>query len=97
MVTHQTLKILNNSRKELVELVGFDASLLISCFGFAGLGALMNSVIPHYYGQSVNCLANALTTPRTEVIKSLTGLGTASILCALFTGIRGALFWIAGV
>ncbi len=93
----ETLQILNSSRKELIELVGYDSSLLISCFGFATLAAFMNSVIPHYYGQSVNCLANALTTCRTEVIASLAGLGTASVLCALFTGIRGALFWLAGM
>ena len=91
-----TLKALDKSRKELIELVGYDSKLLVSSFGFAMIAAFMNSVIPHYYGQSVNCLANAMTTPRTEVIKALTGLGIASILCALFTGIRGALFWLAG-
>lgn len=92
----ETLKSLNDSRKELIELVGYDANLLISCFGFAVLAAFMNSVIPHYYGQSVNCLANAMTTSRPELMKALTGLGVASVLCALFTGIRGALFWLAG-
>ena len=92
----ETMRSLNESRKELIELVGYDSKLLVSCFGFAMLAAFMNSVIPHYYGQSVNCLANALTTSRTEVIKALTGLGVASVLCALFTGIRGALFWLAG-
>jgi hypothetical protein len=92
----ETLKNLNDSRKELIELVGYDANLLVSCFGFAVLAAFMNSVIPHYYGQSVNCLANAMSTTRPEVMKALTGLGVASVLCALFTGIRGALFWLAG-
>ena len=93
----ETMKILYKQGQELVELVGFDGKLLISCFGFAALAAFMNSVIPHYYGQSVNCLANAMTTSRPEIIKALTGLGTASVLCALFTGIRGALFWLAGM
>jgi hypothetical protein len=92
----ETLKVLDESRKELIELVGYDSKLLVSSFGFAMIAAFMNSVIPHYYGQSVNCLANALITPRTEVITALTGLGIASVLCALFTGIRGALFWLAG-
>lgn len=92
----ETLRNLNDSRKELIELVGYDANLLVSCFGFAVLAAFMNSVIPHYYGQSVNCLANAMTTARPDVVKALTGLGVASVLCALFTGIRGALFWLAG-
>jgi hypothetical protein len=92
----ETLRNLNDSRKELIELVGYDANLLVSCFGFAVLAAFMNSVIPHYYGQSVNCLANAMTTTRPDIVKALTGLGVASVLCALFTGIRGALFWLAG-
>lgn len=92
----ETLKVLDESRKELIELVGYDSKLLVSSFGFAMIAAFMNSVIPHYYGQSVNCLANASITPRTEVITALTGLGIASVLCALFTGIRGALFWLAG-
>mmetsp|Transcript_10434 Transcript_10434/g.19519 ORF Transcript_10434/g.19519 Transcript_10434/m.19519 type:complete len:828 (-) Transcript_10434:3975-6458(-) len=92
----ETLRNLNDSRKELIELVGYDANLLVSCFGFAVLAAFMNSVIPHYYGQSVNCLANAMTTTRPDVVKALTGLGVATVLCALFTGIRGALFWLAG-
>ena len=93
----ETLKLLNESRKEMIELVGYDANLLVSCFGFAMLAALMNSIIPHYYSQAVNCLANAMTSTRVEVVASLTGLGTASVLCALFTGIRGALFWLAGM
>jgi len=93
----ETLEALNKSRKELIELVGYDTKLLVSSFGFAVLAAFMNSVIPHYYGQSVHCLATALTTQRTEVVTALTGLGIASILCALFTGIRGALFWLAGM
>jgi hypothetical protein len=93
----ETLKLLNESRKEMIELVGYDANLLVSCFSFAMLAALMNSIIPHYYSQAVNCLANAMTSTRVEVMASLTGLGTASALCALFTGIRGALFWLAGM
>jgi hypothetical protein len=93
----ETLKLLNESRKEMIELVGYDANLLVSCFSFAMLAALMNSIIPHYYSQAVNCLANAMTSTRVEVMASLTGLGTASVLCALFTGIRGALFWLAGM
>ena len=80
----ETMRSLNESRKELIELVGYDSKLLVSCFGFAMLAAFMNSVIPHYYGQSVNCLANALTTSRTEVIKALTGLGVASVLSFFF-------------
>ena len=92
----QTLTSLNRSRKELIELVGYDASMLIPCFGFAISAAFMNSVIPHYYGACVTCIANAATTTQTEILTALTGLGISSALCALFTGSRGALFWLAG-
>ncbi len=92
----ETLQSLDKSRKELSLLVGFDTKLLVTCFGFAGLAAFMNSVIPHYYGQAVTCLANAMTTTKQDMVKALTGLGIASVLCALLTGIRGALFWLAG-
>lgn len=92
----QTLTSLNQSRKELIELVGYDAALLVPCFGFAMLAAFMNSVIPHYYGACVTCIANAATTTKGEVLAALTGVGVSSALCALFTGSRGALFWLAG-
>ncbi len=92
----ETLTKLNKARKEMIELVGYNASLLIPCFGFAGLAAFMNSVIPHYYGLCINCLASAGTTTQADVVKAISGLAGASFLCALFTGARGALFWLAG-
>ena len=92
----ETISSLNKSRKELIDLVGYDASLLVPCFGFAMLAAFMNSVIPHYYGACVTCIANAATTTRGEVLAALTGLGISSALCSIFTGSRGALFWLAG-
>ena len=92
----ETLSRLNKARKEMIELVGYNAALLIPCFGFAGLAAFMNSVIPHYYGLCINCLANASTTTQSDVVRAITGLAGASFLCALFTGARGALFWLAG-
>ena len=93
----ETLSTLNKARKEMTSLVGYDAALLLPCFGFAGLAAFMNSVIPHYYGLCINCLANAATTTQSDIIKAITGLAIANLLCALFTGIRGALFWLAGM
>ncbi len=92
----ETLATLNKARKEMIELVGYNSALLVPCFGFAGLAAFMNSVIPHYYGLCINCLANASTTTQSEVVKAITGLAWANFLCALFTGARGALFWLAG-
>lgn len=91
-----TIANLNKARKELIHLVGYDAKLLVPCFGFAIMAAFMNSVIPHYYSMCVNCLANALSSSRQDLIKAMTGLAVSSILCALFTGLRGALFWLAG-
>ena len=92
----ETISTLNRARKEMTALVGYDAALLIPCFGFAGLAAFMNSVIPHYYGLCINCLANAAGTTQHDVVRAITGLAGASFLCAVFTGVRGALFWLAG-
>lgn len=92
----ETLAGLNESRKSLIKLVGYDSSLLVPSFGFLLLGALMTSIIPHYYSQCVTCLAAAESTSRETVVKSLFGLAVVNVLAALFTGMRGALFWIAG-
>lgn len=92
----ETIINLNRALKELIHLVGYDAKLLIPCFGFAMLAAFMNSVIPHYYSMCVNCLVNAMTSTRHDIIRAMTGLAISSTLCALFTGLRGALFWLAG-
>lgn len=92
----ETLTKLNKARKDMTALVGYDAALLVPCFGFAGLAAIMNSIIPHFYGLCINCLANAATTSQHDVVKAITGLAVVSFLCALFTGVRGALFWLAG-
>mmetsp|Transcript_11636 Transcript_11636/g.17643 ORF Transcript_11636/g.17643 Transcript_11636/m.17643 type:complete len:872 (+) Transcript_11636:223-2838(+) len=92
----ETIRRLDVARKELTELVGYDAALLVPCFGFAGLAAFMNSVIPHYYGLCINCLANTGVTTQNQIVEAITGLAGASLLCAVFTGARGALFWLAG-
>ena len=92
----ETLADLNESRKALIKLVGYDSSLLIPSFGFLLLGALMTSVIPHYYSQCLTFLVAAESTSRETVVKSLCGLAIANVLAAVFTGMRGALFWTAG-
>jgi len=92
----KTLARLNESRRKLIKLVGYDASLLAPSFGFLLLGALMTSIIPHYYSQCLTCLAAAETTSREKVLCCVVGLAVAHVLAALFTGMRGALFWIAG-
>jgi len=92
----ETISSLNKIRKEMIELVGYDASLLIPCFGCAILAALMSTAVPHFYGLCVTCLANASVTSQKEVVTALTGLLVFNMLEALFAGFRGGLFWIAG-
>ena len=96
MSLRETLAMLNKSRENLINLVGYDSALLVPSFGFLILGALMTSIIPYYYSQCVTCLAAAETTSRAKVVNSLFGLAVASVLAAFFTGLRGGLFWIAG-
>jgi len=92
----ETISSLNIIRKEVIELVGYDASLLIPCFGCASIAALMSTAVPHFYGLCVTCLANASVTTRKEVLTALTGLLGFSVLEAVFAGFRGGLFWVAG-
>jgi len=92
----ETIRKLNQSRKELISLAGYDDSILIPSFTFLTLGALMTSIIPHYYGVCVHLLATAQSTTRVQIIRALTGLAVSSIAGAFFTGCRGGLFWLAG-
>jgi len=92
----ETVSSLKGSLKELMGLVGYDSSLLIPCFGFASLAAFANAIIPHFYSACVNCLMSAATCTQEEVLRAVAGLGISTALCAIFTGLRGSLFWIAG-
>ncbi len=92
---NQSLRRLNESRKNLIRLVGYDSSLLVPAFGYLTLGAFMSSIIPHYYSACISCVA-AGEPNKLKLIRSLCGLGVSHVLEALFTGFRGALFWIAG-
>ena len=86
---------LNDSRKSLIRLVGDDSSLLVPAFSFLVLGAFMSSVIPHYYSSCISCVA-AGEPSRDKIVMAIAGLGITTLLEAIFTGCRGALFWIAG-
>ena len=86
---------LNDSRKSLIRLVGYDSSLLVPAFSFLVLGAFMSSVIPHYYSSCISCVA-AGEPSREKIVMAIAGLGIATFFEAIFTGCRGALFWIAG-
>ena len=91
----ESIRKLNESRKNLIALVGYDSSLLVPAFSFLILGAFMSSVIPHYYSSCISCVA-AGEASREKLLWALGGLGISHVLEAVFTGFRGALFWIAG-
>jgi hypothetical protein len=86
---------LNESKQKLVGLVGYDSSLLLPAFSYLVLGALFKSIIPHFYSACISCVA-AGEANRRKLLMAMGGLGMSSVLEALFTGLRGALFWIAG-
>ena len=90
-----SLSGLNESRKNLTRLVGYDSSLLLPAFSYLVLGALMSSIVPHYYSACISCVA-AGEPNRAKLIWAIGGLGLSHVAEALFTGFRGALFWIAG-
>jgi len=90
-----SLSGLNESRKNLTRLVGYDSSLLLPAFFYLIMGALMSSIVPHYYSACISCVA-AGEPNRAKLIWAIGGLGLSHVAEALFTGFRGALFWIAG-
>eukprot|EP00547_Thalassionema_nitzschioides_P004243 CAMPEP_0194221340 /NCGR_PEP_ID=MMETSP0156-20130528/30374_1 /TAXON_ID=33649 /ORGANISM="Thalassionema nitzschioides, Strain L26-B" /LENGTH=725 /DNA_ID=CAMNT_0038951707 /DNA_START=294 /DNA_END=2471 /DNA_ORIENTATION=- len=89
------IKSLNEERKNVVKLAGYDGPIVIPSFSSLLLGALMISIIPQYYSECLQCVAT-LDPSRTRLMRALFGLGLTSILGSLFTGIRGSLFWIGG-
>lgn len=86
---------LQEMARNLFSLVGYDSSLLIPCGCFLLLGAIFESVKPHYWSTCINYVVSG-ESRRDIVMQALIGLGVSSFLGALFTGLRGALFWIAG-
>lgn len=90
-----SLKILNEQRKNVVKLAGYNAPIVAPSFTFLLLGALMTSIIPQYYSNCLQCVAT-LDPSRANCIRALAGLAISSTLGALFTGLRGSMFWIAG-
>lgn len=88
-------KKLNEQRKNVVNLAGYTPHIVVPSFLSLFLGALMTSVVPSYTAKCMHCVST-LTTSRAELLKAIIGLGVSSTLAALFTGLRGALFWIGG-
>ncbi len=92
----ETIKSLNQSRRNLIKLVEFDGKMFGPSFGALILAAFMSSVTPHYYSTCISHLSHATTTSSVQMIKALTGLMCAEILTSFFSGVRGSLFWMAG-
>jgi hypothetical protein len=90
-----SIRKLKESQQKLVRLVGYDSSLLVPAFSYLIAGALFKSIIPHFYSACISCVASGEVN-RGKLLLALGGLGLSSVLEALFTGLRGALFWIAG-
>lgn len=90
-----SLRKLNESRKSLIRLVGYDSSMMVPAFGYLIMGAFMSSVIPYFYSSCISCIASAEPN-RNKLLWAIGGLGFSHFLEAVFTGLRGALFWIAG-
>jgi len=88
-------KDMNEQRRNIMTLAGYRTSFVIPSFGFLFLGALMTSIVPSYWGKCIQCVATTSAT-KTQLIEAVVGLGVTSTLAALFTGIRGSLFWIGG-
>mmetsp|Transcript_9275 Transcript_9275/g.16865 ORF Transcript_9275/g.16865 Transcript_9275/m.16865 type:complete len:727 (+) Transcript_9275:203-2383(+) len=88
-------KRLNEQRKNVMTLAGYTASIVKPSFGFLFLGALMTSIVPSYWGKCIQCIAT-LSATKGQLFEAILGLGLSSTLAALFTGMRGSLFWIGG-
>eukprot|EP00538_Stauroneis_constricta_P004400 CAMPEP_0119561462 /NCGR_PEP_ID=MMETSP1352-20130426/17687_1 /TAXON_ID=265584 /ORGANISM="Stauroneis constricta, Strain CCMP1120" /LENGTH=822 /DNA_ID=CAMNT_0007609677 /DNA_START=259 /DNA_END=2727 /DNA_ORIENTATION=- len=88
-------KELEKQRKNVISLAGYTAHIVFPSFLFLFLGAFMVSVTPLYYSRCIQCVST-LTAGRAELIQAVAGLAVTSTLAALFTGLRGSLFWIGG-
>lgn len=91
----RAIKNLNEQRKNIVLLADYSRKIVIPSFSFLVLGALMTSIIPRFYAECMQVVATLDPDP-SKVVRALVGLGITTTLGALFTGCRGALFWIAG-
>jgi hypothetical protein len=88
-------KSLNEQRKNIITLAGYTSNIAVPSFVFLFLGALMSSITPHYYSTCIQ-LVSTLSGTQQQLIRATLALGTVSVLEALFTGLRGSLFWVGG-
>lgn len=87
---------LNEQRKNLVTLAGYNAHIVIPSFAFLLLGAITTSIVPLYESKCIQLVATLHPT-KAKVVEALIGLVVSSTLASLFTGLRGSLFWLAGM
>ena len=86
---------LNEQRKNLVTLAGYNAHIVVPSFAFLLLGAITTSIVPLYESKCIQLVATLHPT-KAGVVEALVGLVVSSTLASLFTGLRGSLFWLAG-
>ena len=92
----ENLAHLNEQRKNLVTLAGYNAPIVIPSFAFLLLGAVTTSIVPLYESKCIQLVATLHPT-KGKVVEALIGLVVSSTLASLFTGLRGSLFWLAGM
>mmetsp|Transcript_43334 Transcript_43334/g.101649 ORF Transcript_43334/g.101649 Transcript_43334/m.101649 type:complete len:416 (+) Transcript_43334:399-1646(+) len=86
---------LNENRKKLISLVGFDGRLIWASLTSLTIGAFFQASLPHFYGSALSAAIGG-SSSEAKVIRALIHLFIASALAALFTSCRGSLFWMAG-
>lgn len=97
----RAVRSFNASSRKLARLAGIDAALMVPAFAHLVVGAMLTTAVPHFYAGAVSSVASAAYgvgggAEYGEMMRAVGGLGIATTLAALFTGLRGSLFWIAG-
>jgi len=83
--------------RRLRQLVGSDWILLVCGVVFLACAAVSDVCVPHFSSQALNAIvASAAGDADRSVKAALVGLTAASGGAALFSGLRGATFWLAG-
>lgn len=89
------MKHWNEQRKYVVQLANYKSHIVVPSFSALIIGALMVSLVPHFEARCIQMVAT-LHESQAEVIYAILGLVVTNTLAAILTGVRGALFWIAG-
>ncbi|CAM9443114.1 unnamed protein product, partial [Ectocarpus sp. 8 AP-2014] len=75
-------------------LVRSQRGVLLASIVTLVLAAACEVAVPHYSSRALN--AAAFANDRVEFARSLQGMVAYSLLASVFTGLRGACFWLAG-